>query len=225
MAIDKSNTKPWVKVVIIVVALSFVAAFIPGLWTALSGSGQQNSATGGNGQLEQVAKQHAGQIASLKGLLASDPTSYTVLVAMGNAYFDWAAATAQASTDSGIEGPMWESATIYYERALAAKSGDPSVGTDMAIAYFYGGRTAEAIAAVEVVLAKNPEFAAGLYNAGIFYQAAGRNADGVAVLTKYIAADPQGTSGQIDRAKQMITQMQGSAGSPSPGLSSTLTTP
>lgn len=220
MAIDKSNTQPWVKVVIVVVALSFVVAFIPGLFSALSDSGRQNANSAkGTGQVELAAQEYAPRIAQFKGVLASDPESYTVLVALGNAYFDWGQAVQQTSPESGASGPMWESATIYYARALSVQPGDPGVGTDLAISYFYAGRTDDAIAAVEEVLAKSPDFAAGLYNAGIFYQTAGRNAEGIVALERYIAVDPQGASGQLDRAKQMLTQMQQGSVTTSPGPS------
>ena len=109
MALNKAQTSMGVKVILIVLIVAFVASFIPLIGSAFSGGdSQQNAQTGA---LDAIDQQFQPTIASLTGMLQSEPESYTVLVNLGNTYFDWAAQLQQASSTStsavGADQPIW----------------------------------------------------------------------------------------------------------------------
>lgn len=213
MALDKSRTPTWMKVLLIIMAAAFVLSIVALPSAGLFGSsGQDTPATS---PMEQAAASHAANAAAFDDALASEPTSYTLLVGAGNTYFDWAAevqtsATA-TSTLAGADRPMWIVAADYYARALKAKPGDPNVSTDYAIALFYSGRTDDAIKVVAAVLETDPEFAPALFNLGIFYSDAERPADAAAAMQRYLAADPNGQFGNAETAQSIIAQASGPA--------------
>ncbi|MDZ4063871.1 MAG: tetratricopeptide repeat protein [Coriobacteriia bacterium] len=211
MALNKKQTSLVTKIGIGLVAALLVLSFVP--WGSLGSSGFGGGTTGGTGtgQLDAIAAKHSAAVAAYDQTLASEPTSYTVLVHQGNRYFDWAldvqkAVASQASL-TGADRPMWLSATSYYERAVAVKPGDPSVTTDLAIAYFYTGQTDMAIITVEPVLKANPDFAQAFFNAGVFYNTAGQTERAAAVLTKYLELDPQGASGNREFAERTLKEI------------------
>lgn len=210
MALNKKQTSLVTKIGIGLVALLLVLSFVP--WGSLGGSGSSGTAgTTGTGQLDAIAAKYTASTSAYEQVLASEPTSYTVLVNLGNTYFDWAldaqeAAKTQASL-AGVDRPMWLSATTYYERAVDVQPGDPSVTTDLAIAYYYTGQTDKAIAAVEPVMEANPDFAQAFFNAGVFYNTAGQADKAIAALTRYLELDPQGASGSREFAETTLREL------------------
>lgn len=215
MAIDKRNAPPWVKATIVVIAMLLVIAFggalIPGL-AALFSSDQSAGAQAGRGTLDAVAAEKGPQIMAIEQALASDPTSYTVLVALGNSYFDYALAVQEVDADPIITSALWSKAADGYQRALAIDPADPNVATDLSIALYYGGSTDDAIVVVESVLAQDPKFAAALYNAGVFYRTAGRTADAIRVLEAFLVEDPDGRAGNRQLAEQFLGELKSQAG-------------
>ncbi|MBE0477348.1 MAG: tetratricopeptide repeat protein [Coriobacteriia bacterium] len=206
MAIDKKRTAPWVKAVIVLVALAFAAG--PAIAALGLRTGGGSTAAGGDAYAR-IAGQFAPQADANEARLASEATSYTVLVDQGNLYFDWALEVQrdQQLASGGADRPIWLAATHYYERALAERPGDPAVGTDLAISYFYARRVADAIQTVEKVVEEQPDFAAARFNAGIFYREVGRTADAVSALQKYLELDPNGKSGDPQRAGQWLSEL------------------
>ncbi|MDP2233739.1 MAG: hypothetical protein Q8K89_08895 [Actinomycetota bacterium] len=206
MAINKKKASPIVKIGIIAVSALIVLSFLPwaslGLLTANSGSGQ----TGG--QLETIAAGYTGSVSAFEQSLASDPTSYTVLVNLGNTYFDWGIEIKQAKI-AGADKPVWLSATLYYDRALALQPGDPAVSTDAAIAHYYSGDTAKAIELVEPIMTDAPTFAPAFFNAALFYDTAGLTTEAAAAANTYIALDPSGNSGDPELAKSIAAKGSG----------------
>ncbi len=189
MAINKKQTSLLTKVVLVFISIAFVGVYIPGLFAGSSGSSGSTTAVD---PLEGIAQQYAGALDYYNGLLASEPTSYTVLLNLGYTYHDWAAEVQQTTASaSGADIPLWVAASSYYERALAEVPGDPGVRTDMAVSYFYGGDSLSAIENVEAVMAATPEFATAYFNAGVFYQATGRDADALRVLKRGVELDPE----------------------------------
>jgi tetratricopeptide (TPR) repeat protein len=158
-------------------------------------SGNTGATNTGTGQLDATAAKFGPSVQALEQQLASQPTSYTVLASLGNTYFDWGMEAQQVSPDTGASRPMWNSAVTYYDRALEVQPGDPNVMTDASIAHFYSGDAVGAIAIIEAVIADNPDFAPGYFNAAIFYEAIGRNAEALAAARKALAlgtgGDPQ----------------------------------
>lgn len=217
MAIDKSRTSLGVKIVLVFVAISMVTylgASIVGFSDLFkSNSSETDTKTD---VLGQIAKQHTGAVQAYDAALRSDPTSYTALVAQGNTYFDWAMAVQQASSTNqdyvGADQPMWLSARQYYERASEVKPGDPSMTTDLSIAYFYSGETSKAIAAAEGVTKKQADFAQAWFNLGIFYGAAGDNPKAIAAFEKTLALDPQGQKSNTQFIQEQLTALRAASG-------------
>jgi len=191
MAISRNKRSNLLKVGIAVICAILVLSFIP--WGGLGVFNQ--TPTNGQVSLEALASRHQPGITLLEGQLASDPASYTVLVGLGRAYSVWASDVMRANTTSqaGYESTLWLSANSYFERALAVDSTVPSDMTDAAIARFYSGDTAGAIELVDQVRAIAPDFAPAYFNAGIFYESAGRTTEAVSAYQRYLQLDPQGT--------------------------------
>ncbi len=208
MAINKKKASPAVKIGIIVVAVMLVLAFALPLVspTLFSGSSASDSATD-SGQLETIAGQYAPTVTAYQQQLASDPTSFTVLVGMGNTYSDWANAILQyQGTAGGADMPVWAATIAYYERALQVQPGDPNVTTDLAIAYYYSGDVGNAIGAVESVIALNPDFPPAHFNAAIFYKSANMPAEAVAAAQTFLELDPNGQFGDPATAQGIIDE-------------------
>jgi tetratricopeptide (TPR) repeat protein len=213
MALNKRQTSTVTKVIIIFLAVVFALSItIPFLGLGGDG-GTTDGGTAAQGAFENIALQYQPTADAYEATLASDPTSYTVLVSLGNWYYDWAN-DLQIAQDVplGSDRPYWLAATTYYERAIAETTGTPDVMTDMAVAFYYGGRTDRAIETIEQVLDAEPEFATALFNAGIFYGASGRIDDSIQAFTDYLALDPEGTSGRPDYAREQIDAMRASVG-------------
>jgi tetratricopeptide (TPR) repeat protein len=211
MAINKRKASPMLKVGIIAISVLMVLAFtLPLLSPDLFSGGTTNpDGTTGTGELEAIAAQYGGSIQTFEAQLASDPTSYTVLVNMGNTYFDWAIETANATGgQTPADRPIWIASASYYDRALAIDSSDPNVGTDASIARYYSGDVAGAIELVEQVIEANPDFAIAHYNAGIFYRAAARDGDAVVAFNTYLELDPDDAQGNNARAQQYLSEIQ-----------------
>jgi tetratricopeptide (TPR) repeat protein len=214
LALDKARTSMGVKIMLIILAVAMVGYLSAGLIGFFGSSGNNGSNSTSKGTLTTIASQYTQSIAAYDNVLRSDPTSYTVLVNAGNAYYDWALKVQDASsTDQALLGadqPMWIAAQRYYERALALNSDDPPVSVDLAIAYFYTGDTAKAIDTAGAVAKKHADFAPAWFNLGVFYGSSGDNATALADFKKAVALDPQGTSINLSYAQQQITQLQGS---------------
>ncbi len=223
MALDKSRTSLGVKIVLIFVAIAMVGYLAPTLFGLFGSSG--SGATTKSDVLSSLSAQYAPTIASYDAILRSDPTSYTVLVNTGNAYFDWAVKVQQASsTDQALLGadqPMLLSARQYYERAQAVQADDPPVAVDLAITYFYSGETTRAIATATTVTKKHADFAPAWFNLGVFYGSNGNNPAAITAFEKAVALDPKGQSINLQYAQQQLQTLKGSTAAPG----STTTTP
>ncbi|MDF1543024.1 MAG: tetratricopeptide repeat protein [Anaerosomatales bacterium] len=206
MAINKKQSSLWVKVVLVFVVVAFVASLVPALFMGGGNTQQATGATETGATLERIANDHLPAVNSYTAMLASEPTSYTALVGLGNTYFDWGVQIQQGlGPNTGHDLPYWASATTAYERALAQQPGDPNVSVDMAIAYFYSGQTSRAIEVAEQVMADVPEFAPAYFNAGIFYRAAGRMDDAAVAFTRYLEIEPDGQSASA--AQSMLAEL------------------
>ncbi len=213
MAINKKQTSVWMKVVLITVAVVFIASFVLPAFLGWGQSNQQPATTETGATLERIAADHAPMIASNTIALENDPANFGILVNLGNTYYDWGLQIMNAlGPGSGHDLPMWVSATVFYERALAVQGDDPNVRTDMAIAYFYSGNVLRAIEVIEGVYADSPDFAPAYYNGAIFYRATGRTADAVRVLERYLELEPEGPSAPA--ARDMLAEMAAAPAAP-----------
>lgn len=213
MAIDKSNTRPWVKVTLIILIIAFVLSFVAlssNPWQAFQAPQQDPAQTANT-----VDAQFQPQVASLTNVLQSDPASYTVLVSLGNTYFDWAVQKQQASQNStatiGADLPLWTAAKDAYARAVAVKNDESTVRVDYAIALFYTGDSTKAIEIAEGVMKDDPTFGPAWFNGGIFYQTIGDKDKAITAFERYLALDPEATTGgSPDFAKEQLKALKGS---------------
>lgn len=206
MAIDKSNTKPWMKAVIIFIALTFVIGIgFTGAVGACSAGAPTTTTTGtptGSTSTTQtiaaIGLQFTPIIQALETSITADPKNYDLLVAQAQNYYQWGVQVREASqaAPTGQDAPIWKSAATYYARALKVKSGDVQIMGDHAVALFYSGDTAAAIVEGEKVRALDGKFAPNLFNLGIFYQAAGDKVKAKAAYEAYLVVEPAGQSAQ-----------------------------
>jgi len=208
VAINKKQSSLWVKIVVIFVVVAFVASLLPALFLGNTGGTQNASGAGETGAtLETVANDHLPAVNSYTAALASEPTSYTALVGLGNTYFDWGAQLQQAlGGNTGHDLPMWLAAATAYNQALTVQPGDPNVGVDFAIALFYSGQTDRAIEVIEQVQAESPEFGPAYFNAGIFYRATGQTDKAIANLERYLELEPEGSNAAA--ATSILAELQ-----------------
>lgn len=204
MAIDKSRTSPFVKVVIIVFAalltIGIAGPSVVGLLEAIfnpapatsTGTGQTGS-TDASSTIAAANAQYSVETKANDEALAKDPKNYDLLVKQGQAYHDWANAIASANEQStGADRPLWLLAVDFYKKALVVKPGDPNVTTDMSIAQFYSGDTTGAIATAQGVAKADPTFASVQFNLGVFYTFENQTAKAIAAYEQYLKLAPTG---------------------------------
>jgi len=151
MAINKKNSPFWVKAVIIVIAVSFVATVaLAGLGSVGGGSSSATSTGAADGTL---AATYQPQVDSALAASQSDPTNATLLANVGHVYFDWAVQEYESGAVDASR-PHWTSAVAYYDQALAIKPGDAVILGNKAFALTYAG-SPDARAALETFIATN----------------------------------------------------------------------
>lgn len=227
MAIDKSRTKPWMKLVIIF----FCAALVLGIGSfAVEGllqsaqissqAGQSTSTTGSSADVTAtVTAVRNAYEPRLKALEASaSPNDPAAQLKIAEGYFEFADAVLQAVTKGGgdtqqsqqqgliASAGYWQAASSAYAKSFTKKSGDASQTTDYSIATFYGGDSTGAIKIAEDLIAKDPTFAPARFNVAIFYANSGDTAKAKAALQEYLRLDPNGVNAAA--AKQMLTQLK-----------------
>jgi tetratricopeptide (TPR) repeat protein len=220
VAINKAKTSPVMKGFIIFLIIAFVvtigAASIPSIADLFRTPAATTTATTPVATVEQINAQYQPGITALTAIVASDPTSYTANVNLGNAYFDWAqtlstpaAGASQISTAAmAAVGPLWLSSKDAYAKAVKIKPGDPAVETDFAIVTFYSGETTAAIVIGEGVTRTKPDFAQVWLNLGVFYGAMGQNAKAIAAFERYVKLDPKGQN--VSFAQDQIKTLKAS---------------
>jgi Flp pilus assembly protein TadD len=213
MAIDKSNTPTWMKVVIVFIAATFVISIgFSGLSScssgATTGSSTTNTASTSTSQtIEAIGLQFTPVIQAAETSLTADPKNYDLLLAQATNYYDWAqqVQTALGTADTGQATPIWKAGASLYARALAVKPGDKTVMGDYAVVLHYSGDTTAAITEAEKVRALDPTFAPNLFNLGVFYGTTGDNAKAKAAFEAYLSVEPTGTLAQS--AKDSIASL------------------
>ncbi len=215
MAINKQRMSTSFRVAIVIICLMLVVTLIP--WGALGIFGNNNRNVPGS--QDAIASRHRPGVEMLQAQLASDPTSYTVLVGIGRAYSVWASEVMMADTAGvGSDSTIWSSAATYFDRALEVAADNPADMMDASIARYYSGNVAGAIELAEAVWAIDPEFAPSYFNAGIFFETAGRTADAIAAYTRYLELDPQGTGpGDPSVAQAAIARLSAVVTTPAVG--------
>jgi predicted Zn-dependent protease len=207
MAINKSNTSPWVKGVIIFIVICFVGL---GMGTALSSLGTSSPTPGASttasqsttATLDAIALTHTPTIQAIDASLTAQPKNYDLLVQQAQEYYDWAAQVQQATKGAtGQDTPIWKAAVPYYRRAVMVKKTDSGVMTDYCVTMFYSGDATSAISFAKTVETAFPKFSPIVYNLGIFYLATNDTVDAKAQLNQYLAIDPTGPSAADAKAQ------------------------
>jgi tetratricopeptide (TPR) repeat protein len=98
--------------------------------------------------------------------------------------------------DSG----KFEQATPYYRRALAIDPENQDTRTDYATALHATGHDLEALAELQRVLAKKPDFAPALFNEGIVASTIGRRSQAIEAFKRFIAVAPKDPKAEEARA-------------------------
>ena len=207
MAIDKSHTTPFVKGVIIAIAAIFILAMVATAFAGFTATNTASTTTQTASQtatatVQQIAQAAEPPIQAREASITADPKNYTLLVAQGQAYFDWAqsvlsATQAQLQANPATlrqDTPYWKLAVPYYRRALTVKGGDPNVMTDYSTALFYSGDATSAISVGEDVRRVSPSFSPVAFNLGIYYESTGQQAKAKAAFQEYLRLDPKGAN-------------------------------
>ena len=142
---------------------------------------------------------------------------YSVLVARANGLYDQGIAAFNKKDNAGGTA-AFKAAAEVYGAAWKKQPGDPSVGTDYAVSYFYSGQTDKALRQIDVVIGKSPDFQTAYLNKGIFLKTAANDAkvngdtkkgaellsQAKLTLQKAVGMDPASDAG-----KKAATQLQG----------------
>ena len=233
MSINKSNTSLGMKIVLIILIVSFVLLFsyggITGFVDLFTKQPQSKSLT--VDALTQVKNRYDPQVKAFDAAVASSPTSYTLLVNLANVHYDYALALAQTSQTStaalmpSIE--QWSQAKTAFSKAFKVHKLEKSSGVDYAVAQFYSGDTTAAVKTAISVTKLDPTYPPAYYNLGIFYGSLGNNAPAIAAFQRYLVLDPKGTGGNVDYARQQLKALGGTVpatGSVAPSQASSTTT-
>jgi tetratricopeptide (TPR) repeat protein len=112
--------------------------------------------------------------------------SYSELVERANGLYDQGI---EAFNKDDAEGGVayFKAASEVYRAAWKKQPGDPSVGTDFAVALFYMRHHDEGIKQIDVVIKKNPDFQAAHLNKGIFLKTEASEAKDKAKSADYLA--------------------------------------
>jgi tetratricopeptide (TPR) repeat protein len=124
-------------------------------------------------------------LTSLRERLARDPNDLQALVGLATLYFD-----------SG----KFDQAAPYYRRALAIDPENQDTRTDYATALHATGHDLDALAELQRVLAKRPDFAPALFNEGIVASTIGRRSQAIGAFKRFLAVAPQDPKAEEARA-------------------------
>ena len=220
MALNKAHTSGWVKAMIIFLIICFVSLFmysgLAGLIDLFTQPAQSQTAQQTPAEaLVAINAKHQPTVDALKPIAASKPASYTAMVNLANAYFDWAqelstpVANQSQPTTTAIEAAFqtWALARVEYDKATKVKPKDSSVQTDRAVAMFYSNDTTAALATVNKVIVQDPTFAPAWLNVALFYDALGQSEQAIIAYKKYVVLDPKGQS--IAYANKRLGELAG----------------
>ena len=163
MHVNKKNTPTWMKVVIIVIAVSFVLSLIPIVWVGLGGSGTSSSA-GSDDAL--MSGQYQPAVDAAMAAAKSSPDNPDIVAQVGHRYYEWAVAVYESGQMAAAQ-PLWLSAVSYYDQALALRPDDDVVMGNKAFALYYAGDPGvqEALEAFIAAASDNAQLASQVENA------------------------------------------------------------
>jgi tetratricopeptide (TPR) repeat protein len=148
MAVNKSETPGWMRIVIIAVVISFAVGGVAIVAAGISGGGGGTSNTGSG---DSITAQYQPRVQSAKDVLATDPQNPDRIAEVGHAYFEWAVALYEAGQQPASV-PVWRSAVDSYDQALAIRPDDDVVLGNKAFALYYAGDREPAIPALRAFI-------------------------------------------------------------------------
>jgi len=148
VAIDKSNTPTWMRVVIILVALSFVGMLVPVVFAGFGGVGRSSNS---GASTDTIATQYQPRVDAALAVMQGSPTNADAVAQVGHSYYEWAVALYE-SGQAQASIPLWLSAVSYYDQSLAIRPDDDVVLGNKAFALYYG-QSADASAGLEAFIA------------------------------------------------------------------------
>lgn len=211
MAINKSRTPAWMKAVLILLAAVFVFGFV-----SIGTVSCTDDATTGT-QTDPIAAinaQYEPQVTALKGMLQSQPESYTVLIALARAHQDWGMAVYDQSQTSSEAASValsnMTAARQVYEQALAIDKKDSSVVMDYTIMLYFTGDISKAASTAAEVTKVDAEYAPAWYWTGVYNAELGNKDVAIDALEKAIKIDPDGKipGNNPTQAKTMIEELK-----------------
>ena len=216
MSLNKSNTSPFMKIVIIVIIISMVMLFLAGGVTGIIALFQPSPQTAKVDPIVALRTQYDPQIQALTTVLASEPTSYTLLVNLANAHLSYAQELQNLTSEQSTAAlePLGQQLTLARDtnaKAVKANQKPESPGlVDFAITTYYSGDATAAVKIAEGVIKKDPTFAAAFYNLGIFYEAVNQKDLAISAYQKYVTLDLTGQNGNMDYALAQLKALGGS---------------
>ena len=139
----------------------------------------------------------ASQIEHIQQILAQDSSNYDAWVALGNLYFD---------------SDMPEEAVEHYEGALAIRSGDLNVMTDLATMKRAVGEPEQAIEILKGVVATDSTHSQAWFNMGVIYSLDLKDSKGaVSAWKRFVAVTPE--SPHLDAVRKEIERIESEMGS------------
>lgn len=185
--LDKRRASIFIKIGAVILALVFIISFIPVGWQSLRGGSLTSffkSLLGGKrGQMEV-------EIERLEKIIKTDPKNLSVLVQLGNNYYDIG---------------EYAKAVKYYNRALVIDASNVDVRVDMGAAYFALGQHDKALEAFKLATQLNPDHAMAWYNMGVVYKAKGDIPNLKFAWGRFLAIQPTGE--QADRVRKELSQL------------------
>lgn len=136
MAVDKSRTPLWVKVVIWVVALSFVFGGVA--FVGFGGGGSSTPDTGDQTTTGGITAQYQPAVDAAVAAVQADPENPDLLALAGHRYYEWAVAMYESGDQPGSV-PLWLAAVSYYDRVLAIRPDDVVILGNKGFALAYAG--------------------------------------------------------------------------------------
>lgn len=137
MAVNKSQTPVWMRVIIIAVVISFSAGGIAIVASTLGSKGTTASST------DTITAQYQAQVKSAQDVLATDPEDPQAMANVGHAYYEWAVALYQDGQQQASI-PVWDKAVGYYDQVLAITPDDDIVLGNKAFALYYASASGSA---------------------------------------------------------------------------------
>jgi len=174
--------------------------------------------------ISKIKATYDSQVKSLNTVVASDPTSYTVLISLGNTHYDYALQLMQASqTTTAAMIPaleQWTLAKESFAKAFKKHALEKAPAVDYSVAQYYSGETTAAIKTAVAVTKIDPNYAPAHYNLAIFYDGRGDKALAIKEYQLYIVLDPKGQFGSPSYAVAQLKALGGSVPATTTGLPS-----